>query len=273
MPRFFSLATVALFLIVAFPCRSVHAETEVDLALVIAVDVSFSMDPDEQKLQREGFVEAFRSPIVHDAIRRGAVGRIAVAYMEWAGASDQRVLIPWTLMDGPETAAHFADEIATKPTRRASRTSISGAIDFAVKLHDESGLSAMRRVIDVSGDGPNNGGRPVLAARADAIAGNVTINGLPIMLKEPGYFDIANLDGYYRDCVIGGQGAFMVPARDRDQFRDAVKTKIIMEIAKRPTSGRAALLHGGGLVILAQAEGARANCNAGEMQWRDRMGN
>jgi 1,6-anhydro-N-acetylmuramate kinase len=130
----------------------------------------------------------------------------------------------------------------------------------------------MRRVIDVSGDGPNNQGRPVLAARADAIAKNVTVNGLPIMLKDAGYFDIQDLDLYYRDCVIGGQGAFMVPARDKAQFRDAVKTKIIMEIASAPSPGRAASRDGGSLVVLAQAA-PRANCLAGEQQWRDRMGN
>ena len=270
MRRLFPLAALAAF----FAAGSVpaKAEVEVDLALVVAVDVSFSMDPDEQTLQREGFIEAFRSPIVHDAIRRGALGRIGVVYMEWAGASDQRVLVPWTVMEGPEAANAFADELSRKPTRRASRTSISGALDFAMKLQDESGLSAMRRVIDVSGDGPNNGGRPVLAARADAIAGNVTINGLPIMIKDAGYFDIADLDLYYRDCVIGGQGAFMVPARSKAQFRDAVKTKIIMEIASAPTPGRAAEREGGSLVVLAQ-DRPRANCLAGEQQWRDRMGN
>jgi hypothetical protein len=248
------------------------AEVEVDLALVIAVDVSFSMDTDEQNLQREGFIDAFRSAIVHDAIRRGAVGRIAVSYMEWAGASDQRTLLPWTILDGPDAANGFADQLSRKPTRRASRTSISGAIDYAVKMQEESGVSALRRVIDVSGDGPNNQGRSVLAARADAIARNITINGLPIMLKDAGYFDLQNLDSYYRDCVIGGQGAFLVPARDKAQFRDAVKTKIIMEIASMPSPGRAAVHEGGAFVILAQ-DTARANCFAGEQQWRDRMGN
>ncbi|MDB5511999.1 MAG: hypothetical protein JWR08_1482 [Enterovirga sp.] len=249
-----------------------RAEVEVDLALVLAVDVSFSMDTEEQVLQREGFIEAFRSSIVHDAIRRGAVGRIAVTYVEWAGAGDQRVLLPWTIMEGPAQALAFAEELSRKPTRRASRTSISGALDFAVKLQQEGGFSAVRRVIDVSGDGPNNQGRPVIAARDDALAKDITINGLPIMLKGPGYFDMANLDLYYRDCVIGGQGAFLVPARDKDQFRDAVKTKIIMEIADTPTSGRAAELEGSGLVVLAQSDGRRSNCLAGEQQWRDRMG-
>ena len=248
-----------------------RAETEVDLALVVAVDVSFSMDPDEQNLQREGFIEAFRSPIVHDAIRRGALGRIAVAYVEWAGSSDQRLVIPWTIMDGAASASAFAQDLAGKPTRRAARTSISGAIDFGMKLLGEGEVVAIRRVIDVSGDGANNQGRPVLAARQDALAAGVTINGLPITLKEPGYFDVVDLDAYYRDCVIGGQGAFMVPARSREQFRDAVKTKIIMEIAERPVPGRMAGLDG--LVIPAQATAPRTNCLAGEQQWRDRMGN
>ncbi len=267
---------VALSLVAALGgsgASSAWAETEVDLALVIAVDVSFSMDPEEQNLQRDGFMEAFRSPLVHDAIRRGAVGRIAVAYVEWAGASDQRVLIPWMVLDSPESAMGFAADLAAKPTRRASRTSISGALDFATKLFDEGGLQATRRVIDVSGDGPNNQGRPVQAARADTLGRGITINGLPIMLKAPGYFDIADLDLYYRDCVIGGSGAFMVPARDRGQFRDAVKTKIIMEVAERPDPGRATAALGGGLATLAQAESGRVSCMAGEAQWRDRMGN
>ncbi len=271
MRRVLVMVSMALAL-AAGSARPARAETEVDLALVIAVDVSFSMDPEEQALQRDGFVEAFRSPVVHDAIRRGAVGRIAVVYVEWAGAGDQRVLIPWALIDGPGTAARFADELASRPTRRASRTSISGALDFSVKLQEEGGFAATRRVVDVSGDGPNNQGRPVLAARADALARGITVNGLPIMLKEPGYFDVADLDLYYRDCVIGGQGAFMVPARSKEQFRDAVKTKIIMEVAAAPIPGPAPAVAGGNLVVPAQ-DSPRGNCLAGEQQWRDRMGN
>lgn len=269
MPRRASLSAVLLAVAASFG-GAARAATEVDLSLVLAVDVSYSMDTDEQVLQREGFVDAFRSTIVHDAIRRGAVGRIAVAYVEWAGAADQRVIVPWTVMDGPAGAEAFAAELAGKPTRRASRTSISGAIDFAARLQDEGGFEAVRRVIDVSGDGPNNQGRPVLAARAAAIGRGITINGLPITLKAPGYFDIAELDTYYRDCVIGGQGAFLVPARSRDQFRDAVKTKIIMEIANAPVPGP---IPSGSLVVPAAAEGARTDCFQGERQWRERTGN
>ena len=247
--------------------------TEVDLALVLAVDVSFSMDPEEQTLQREGFVDAFRSATVKDAIGRGQLGRIAVAYFEWAGASDQRIVIPWTLIESPASADAFADALAAKPTRRASRTSISGALDFGTRLIAESPFETSRKVIDVSGDGPNNSGRAVVAARADALAQGITVNGLPIMLKAPGYFDIADLDLYYRDCVIGGAGAFMVPARERDQFREAVKTKIIMEVAGIMSATRlGAAADPRPRVIPAQAP-ATANCLAGELQWRDRMGN
>ena len=264
-----ALATIWFSLI---PDRAALAETEVDLALVIAVDVSFSMDPDEQRLQREGFIQAFQAPIVHEAIRRGAIGRIAVTYMEWAGAGDQRVVLPWSIIDGREAAASFATELAAKPTRRASRTSVSGAIDFSVGLLAASDMTATRQVIDVSGDGANNAGRPVTAARDEAVAKGITINGLPIMLKDGGYFDIPDLDLYYRDCVIGGNGAFMVPVRSREQFVEAVKTKIIMEIAALPVPGRAAPAEGGGWVIPAQAD-KRSNCLAGESQWRDRIGN
>ena len=241
-----------------------RAENEVDLALVIAVDISYSMDTEEQALQREGFAQAFRSALVQDAIRRGMLGRIGVVYMEWAGAYDQKVVVPWTVLDNPESILAFADRIASTPLRRAQRTSIAGAIDFSVKLHEESGLTATRKVIDVSGDGPNNQGRIVTLARDQAVERGITINGLPIMLKRPGYLDIPDLDAYYKDCVIGGQGAFVVPARDRDQFQQAIKIKILLEVAgEMPPEP---------LVKPAQAE-ARANCLIGETQWRDRMGN
>jgi hypothetical protein len=249
-----------LLALAVLPAR---ADTEVDLALVIAVDISYSMDPEEQALQREGFAQAFKSPLVHDAIRRGILGRIAVTYVEWAGAYDQKVIVPWSVLDNPESILAFADKIASTPLRRAQRTSISGAIDFSVKQIEESGMEAQRRVIDVSGDGPNNQGRLVMPARDEAVAKGITINGLPIMLRRPGYLDIPELDAYYRDCVIGGQGAFMVPVRERDQFVNAIKTKILLEVAGLEPS---ALIH------RIQAT-PRTNCLVGESQWRDRMGN
>ena len=261
--RWIGAIAVALALLPA-PAPARTGE-EVDLALVIAVDVSYSMDLEEQELQRQGFVEAFRSAMVHDAIRRGMLGRIAVVYMEWAGAADQQVLLPWTVIDNPESAMAFAGALAEKPTRRASRTSLSGAIDFSVGLLAKSGAAAARQVIDVSGDGPNNQGRPVTAARDDAVARGITVNGLPLMLKAPGPWDVENLDVYFRDCVIGGQGAFMVPVRDRAQFVQAVKTKILLEIAGRMPAEP--------LVRPAQAPEKRANCMAGELKLQNRWGN
>lgn len=255
------LALLWTFLVLPQQAR---AETEVDLALVIAVDISFSMDTDEQALQREGFAQAFRSPQVHEAIRSGMLGKIAVTYMEWAGSPDQKVIVPWTVLDNPEGLMAFADKIASTPLRRAQRTSISSAIDFSVKLLEESGFVATRQVIDVSGDGPNNQGRGVVEARDAALAKEITINGLPIMLRKPGYLDIPELDVYYKDCVIGGQGAFTVPVRERDQFIAAIKTKILLEIAN--------LMPGRPLINRIQIA-PRTNCLAGEMQWRDRWSN
>ncbi|MBF9233749.1 DUF1194 domain-containing protein [Microvirga alba] len=241
-----------------------RAQTEVDLALVLAVDISFSMDTEEQALQREGFAQAFRSKQVHDAIRGGMLGKIAVTYVEWAGSSDQKVIVPWTILDNSESLMAFAERIASTPLRRAQRTSISGALDFGVKLFAESNVTPTRRVIDVSGDGPNNQGRIVTEARKEAVAKGITVNGLPIMMRRPGYLDIQDLDLYYKDCVIGGQGAFMVPVRERDQFVQAIKTKVLLEVANL-TPPRT-LIH-------RTQNTPTANCLAGEMQWRDRGNN
>lgn len=228
------LALFACLMLFCLPARASQT-TEVDLALVIAVDISNSMDQDEQELQRSGFVEAFRSPQVHDAIRGGALGRIAVIYFEWAASSRQFEVTPWTVIDSPETATAFAEKLARAPIQRGPRTSISGAIDTGVRLLDKSGVEALRQVIDVSGDGANNEGRLVTQARDAALKRGITINGLPIMLKRGGgYWDVANLDHYYRDCVIGGTGAFMVPVREQQQFATAIRTKIIREIAGLP---------------------------------------
>jgi hypothetical protein len=250
----------------SFAPGTARADVEVDLALVIAVDISYSMDPEELALQRQGFADAFRSSVVHDAIKNGVLGRVAVIYMEWAGSWDQRVMVPWTVIENPESAAVFADKVAAVPVRRAQRTSISGAIDFGVKLLAQSAVDATRRVIDVSGDGANNQGRSVTQARDEAVAQGITVNGLPIMLKRPGYLDIPDLDVYYRDCVIGGAGSFMVPVRARDQFAHAIKTKIMREIADLGPPQP--------LIQPAQmAEEGKANCLVGETQWRERMGN
>jgi len=226
------IRTLSALCLLFSAAASAQEEGEVDIALVLAVDVSNSMDREEQELQRQGFIEAFHSSLVHDAVRDGMLGRIAVAYVEWAGEGEQKLVVPWTVIEGAETANRFADRLQSAPISRARRTSISGAIDFGVRLLGESNVDALRQVIDISGDGANNRGRPVTDARDEAVAKGITVNGLPIMLKKPrSYWDIEDLDLYYRDCVIGGQGAFMVPVRERHQFAEAIKTKIIRELA------------------------------------------
>jgi hypothetical protein len=172
------------------------AASSVDLELVLAVDVSYSMDMDELAIQREGYAQAIISKEFLQALKTGPTGKIAVTYFEWAASSDQKIIIPWRVIDGPETADAVANEIMKTPIRRASRTSISGAINFAMPLFDENPYHGLRRVIDISGDGPNNNGAPVTGARDAALEKGITINGLPIMVKEPSYstMDIDNLE-------------------------------------------------------------------------------
>src|SRR6267378_3909328 len=203
----------------------------VDVELVLAVDVSYSMDMDELAIQREGYAQAIVSKEFLQALKSLPNGKISVTYFEWAASSDQKIIIPWRLIDGPETADAVADEILKTPIRRASRTSISGAINFALPLFDEDPYHGLRRVIDISGDGPNNNGGPVTVARDAALEKGIIINGLPIMVKEPSYstMDIDNLDFYYEDCVIGGPGSFVVSIKDRDKFKEAIRTKLLLE--------------------------------------------
>ncbi len=237
----------------------------VDVELVIAVDVSYSMDPDEQALQREGYILALTSREFLQALREGAHGKIAITYFEWAGQFDQKIIMPWRLIDGPEAADAVAAEIARAPYRRASRTSISGALHFAKPLFDDNGYRGLRRVIDVSGDGANNAGQLLVPMRDDVLAAGITINGLPIMLKRPyaGTMDIENLDVYYEDCVIGGPGAFVVPIREREKFIEATRTKLVLEVAGRQPDLR---------VIPASSEAPRISCTIGEKMWQDRWG-
>ncbi|HEX3858235.1 MAG TPA: DUF1194 domain-containing protein [Pseudolabrys sp.] len=237
----------------------------VDVELVIAVDVSYSMDPDEQALQREGYVLALTSPEFMRALREGANGKIAITYFEWAGEFDQKIIMPWRLIDGPEAADAVAAEISRAPYRRASRTSIAGALTFAKPLFDTSGYRGLRRVIDVSGDGANNAGPPVVPIRDDVLAAGITINGLPIMLKRPtpGSMDIENLDVYYEDCVIGGPGSFVVPIREREKFIEATRTKLVLEVASRQPEPR---------VTPASSQAPRISCTIGERMWQNRWG-
>jgi Protein of unknown function (DUF1194) len=237
----------------------------VDVELVLAVDVSYSMDPDEQALQREGYVTGITSREFLQALQQGMNGKVALTYVEWAGPTDQRVLVPWRLIDGPQSAAALAKEISSAPYRRAARTSISGALSFAKPLFDSSGYHGIRRVIDVSGDGTNNSGERLVPVRDEVLEAGITINGLPILLKRPtpGSLDIDNLDVYYEDCVIGGPASFVIPIREREQFKGATRTKLVLEIAGRTPAPR---------VIPAAASAPRISCTIGERMWRERWG-
>src|SRR5246127_2170677 len=237
----------------------------VDIELVLAVDVSYSMDMDELAIQREGYAQAIVSKEFLQALKSLPNGKISVTYFEWAASSDQKIIIPWRLIDGPETADAVADEILKTPLPRASGASISGAINFALPLFDEDPYHGQRRVIDISGDGPNNNGAPVEGARDTALAKGIVINGLPIMVKEPSYstMDIDNLDWYYEDCVIGGPGSFVVPIKDREKFKEAIHTKLIQEVANRTPAKK--------VVPVADKE-PRVSCTIGEKIWQERWG-
>ena len=241
------------------------AANAVDVELVLAVDVSYSMDMDELAIQREGYAQAIISKEFLQALKSLPNGKVSITYFEWAASSDQKIIIPWRLIDGPETADAVASEIMKTPVRRASRTSISGAIYFAMPLFDQDPYHGTRRVIDISGDGPNNNGAPVTPARDEAVSKGIVNNGLPIMVKEPSYstMDIDNLDWYYEDCVIGGPGSFVVPIKDREKFKEAIRTKLLLEVASRTPERR--------LVPVAEKE-SRVSCLIGEKIWQDRWG-
>jgi hypothetical protein len=239
-----------------------RAPIEVDLALVLAVDVSTSMDPDEQDLQRRGYVEAFRSPAVHQAIRTGILGRVAVTYLEWAGAHPrfQNVVVPWTVLETPADGIVFADRLAHAPIHRVGGTSISEAIELSMALLSSGSFLATRRVIDISGDGSNNEGRLVTEVRDEAIASGITINGLPIILKRPDRRESVLLDAYYRDCVVGGPSAFVIPVRERKQFLTETRAKIVREIAG---------LAGPDVQVQFAGRQPRVDCDTSESLWED----
>jgi hypothetical protein len=234
------LRAIALALLAILVAPAVTAEElPVDLELVLAVDVSGSIDPWEAEQQRAGYVTAIADPAVQAAIASGFHRRVAVTYVEWAGAELQRIVIGWRLLDGAESAIAFAAELAEAPVGRSMYTSISHAIDYAVPLFDGNGFDGARRVIDVSGDGPNNRGRPLSLARAEALARGITINGLPILNDRPQPWSLPTpiefgLDRYYVEQVIGGPGSFIVVAEDFTAFREAVLSKLILEIAGGP---------------------------------------
>ena len=232
-PRSLTVLSAVVFFRLAAIDAAEAAETAVDLELILAVDVSGSMDEEEHILQRQGYVAAFRHPEVLNTMMSGFFGRVAVTYVEWAGPVSQVVSVPWRIIDGKDSAGAFADILADEPIAFIRGTSISGGIAFAAGLFDDNGIEGTRRVIDVSGDGANNMGQPVEAARDLALARGIVINGLPLLLTPRLYFWTggAGLDDYYRDCVIGGPGSFVIPVTKKVHLARAIRRKLLLEIA------------------------------------------
>ncbi|MCS0503041.1 DUF1194 domain-containing protein [Ancylobacter mangrovi] len=243
------------------------ADEPVDVELVLAVDVSYSMDLDELALQREGYIKAVTSPEFLNALKLGPNGRVAIAYVEWAGIEDQKVVVDWTFISNKAEAEAFAAAIHDAPLRRVYRTSISGAMEFGADQIEHNGIRGLRRVIDISGDGTNNQGPMVEPTRDDLVSRGITINGLPLMLKEPAgsMLDIGQLDVYYEDCVIGGPGAFVIPVHGTHEFADAIKTKLVLEIAGVVPPTRE--------LVQRVADKPRISCTVGERMWMERWGN
>ena len=257
------LAIVAVLL----TCMPLRAEDiRVDVELVLAVDVSRSMTPRELEIQRRGYAEALVSKEVTDAIARGAYGQIALTYIEWAGVFSQREIVGWTLIRTPEDAQAFASQLTAHFNESLRRTSISGVIDHARSLFNLNGFNGLSHVIDISGDGPNNMGRPVNLARDQAVDRGITINGLPLMTREGMgmQWHLEDLDQYYKDCVIGGPAAFVIPVLEWEHFPAAVRRKLVLEIAGRQPEVVHAQWRGAG-------EHGKYDCLIGEKIWRDIM--
>lgn len=282
VPRIVSRLLLAGLLIVAMGGFARSAE-QVDLQLVLAVDVSGSVDYEESQLQRQGYHEAFAHPRVLEAIQHGFHGRIAVTYFEWAGYGHNRIIADWMVIEDEASAAAFRAVLQGDQPRTARRTSISQAIEFGVERFEISNFESRRRVIDISGDGPNNWGRRVDLARDEAVKLGITINGLPIVNNRPsrsGRPQEPNLDLYYKDCVIGGPSAFIVVALGFADFARAVRRKLILEIAGTVPEDTVQVAQTGALqpgilppIGLVQNRDGRTAppCNLGERIWQDRQ--
>lgn len=254
--------------------RPAEAQEIVDIELVLAVDISLSMSHVELKIQRDGYIAAITHDQVINAIRDGIHGKIAIAYIEWAGDQSQYVVVPWTIIGSREDAERVAEQIRTSPRNSARRTSISGGLRFASDLFAESAFRGLKRVVDVSGDGPNNQGEWVDVVRDDLVARGIVINGLPLMTDNGliNSFGIQDLDVYYTQCVIGGPGAFMVPVNEWSHFPEAVRRKLVLEIAGPTPSDpwpEIAPAAGDAPIVKASTEPAY-DCQVGEKRWRGR---
>lgn len=251
-------ATLAILLslwIVSTPLAQVSAGGEVDVELVLAVDVSRSMDYEEVRIQREGYVAALRHPDFIAAVQGGLTGKIAISYFEWAGTVNSASRIGWHVIETASDADAFAGLLEARPISTQRRTSISAAIAEGAAELVSNNFQGMRQVIDVSGDGPNNIGEPVSAVRSKAVEAGITINGLAIMLRPS--WNSGALDQYYGDCVIGGPGSFVLPVHDINDFATAIRRKLVLEISGKPPSAP-----------MQNAAAEAADCMIGERQWQ-----
>ncbi len=248
MIRALKILLPLLALMRAAPVPPAHAAEQVDLLLVMAADVSRSVDRAKFELQRQGYAAAIASPQVLEAIRSGAHRRIAVSFVEWSGFGAQKLVIDWTAIGDEASGRGFGDRLLEAPRSFSDRTSISGGIEFAMGLLAQAPFEAPRRTIDVSGDGTNNSGREVNLVRDEAVAKGITINGLVILSDRPLSFNPEHtnppggLEAYYRNNVIGGPGAFVMVAQDFNSFGKAILNKLIAEIALNPRASHAAAL-------------------------------
>lgn len=252
-----------ILVLLAFAARAPAQPVEVDVELALMVDVSRSMGPAELEIQRRGYAAAIASDEVVGVILNGFTGAIALTYVEWAGYGLQREVVPWTLIDSRAVAERVAAALTADFDYSMRRTSISGAVDFARHAIRANGFEGLRRVVDVSGDGPNNDGHPVTEARDDAVAEGLVVNGLPLMTEDStSRWGIDDLDRYYESCVVGGPGAFVIPVRDWGDFPLAVRRKLVLELVGPPEA------------VLVQARtgrtGDRYDCLIGEKLRRER---
>ena len=235
--RFLTILLLVVAAVLHAGHQDARAQVDVDLELALAVDISGSIDREDAEMQRQGYIRAFRDPAVLSAISRGVSGRIAVLYFEWAGPEAKTVVVDWTLIDGPASAFAFTTLLQAAAHGRGTRTSLSGAIEFAIPELDNNGYVGRRRVVDISANGENNFGSLVNHARDLAVAAGITVNGLPIVSPKGASIQWPPMPQflfYFQDCVIGGPSAFAVVARGYEAYGEAIRKKLIIEIAGLP---------------------------------------
>lgn len=246
-------------------------DVEVDLELILMVDVSRSMTLRELEIQRRGYAEALQSEAVFEALQSGLLQRVAMSYVEWAGVGTQRVVVDWRLLETRDDLAAFGNTLTASFSPSLRRTSIASALEFAAESLENNDFIGLRRVIDMSGDGPNNQGLPVETVRDSVVASGVIINGLPLMTQEGmgTQWNIDDLDYYYEDCVIGGPGAFVIPVYDWEDFASAVRRKLVLEMVSYPALRPIPVQ----FVPGQEAGRDKADCLIGEKIWQQRQQN